>query len=92
MADAEDLKSFGRNIVPVQVREAPLKILNEILKLAIHWIEFPNAHICKHSVVADVLSMLEENGYPVDINFTTAAKHVVFAEDEAIDALKKLII
>ncbi len=63
-----------------------------LLRMAQKAIEFRYPQICKHLVASDILSMLEENGFPVTPDFCALVKAVVNAEDdEALTLFNKML-
>jgi hypothetical protein len=55
----------------------------DIFKQVSQIINFPYPMICKHFIAANLLSMLEECGYPATEQFKALATHIVRAEDDA---------
>ena len=51
----------------------------QILTMIQQLLKFPFPQICRHSVCADLLSLLEQNGYPVSGDLAGA---VIQANDE----------
>ena len=52
---------------------------SQVYELMRRWIKFPNATICKHAVVLDLLDLLERSGYSIS---TDLVKSVVESDDE----------
>ena len=64
----------------------------KIFKMIKQLMKFPYSQICIHVVASNLLSALEESGYPVTDDFKALAHAVVFAEDEeAIKLIGKII-
>lgn len=51
----------------------------KILKLIKNLINFPSPKICKHAVMLDLLNLLEESGYKININLVDA---ILDSDDE----------
>jgi hypothetical protein len=52
----------------------------DLIDMMADLIRFPAAHVCKHYVAANILSLLEKNGIAIS---NELARTVVNAEDEA---------
>lgn len=64
----------------------------DVLRMARRLLRYPDAHICVHSVAADLLDALERSGMKPDADFAAAAEHVVNADDDAaIAAIDRLL-
>lgn len=70
------------------LREEPRLTRADVLTLVKNAIAFPFPQICKHTVAANLLSMLEKRGEPVTESFQRLVKAVTQAKDE--DALEIL--
>ncbi len=54
-------------------------------------LSFPYPTICRHSVAADLLSLLEESGEEITDSFAELAKHIIEAQDqEALHYLSQI--
>jgi hypothetical protein len=60
----------------------------QVFRIIKRLVTFPYPQICVHSVAADLLSALEDNGLEATPDFVALARAVVRAEDE--DALEIL--
>lgn len=64
---------------------------NDIYKLVLATIKFPNSQICKHFVALDLLSLLQSKGVSLDEELVDAISKNSEGDCKAIKILNKII-